>query len=149
MSGGDRPAGGPPAGAPAREWPAVVLLLALAAGVRALRFWSDLAWPPGDEANVAIPAMQVLGGTFPVHHVGVEYVGATAAYPMAAWFAVVVVLFALGAVWGAKISVSTGVLWLLVCVAPPAVLLLVWRAPTQTVAELLYDANQPDKDGRS
>ena len=68
---------------------------------------------------------------------------------MAAWFAVVVVLFALSAVWGAKISVSTGVLWLLVCVAPPAVLLLVWRAPTQTVAELLYDANQPDKDGRS
>jgi hypothetical protein len=41
-----------------------------------------------------------------------------------------------------------GVLWLLASVAPPAVMLLVWRAPTQTVAELLYDANHPNKDGR-
>ena len=53
-----------------------------------LRFWSARAWPHVDEVNVAIPATQILGGTFPVHHVGVEYVGATAAYPMAAWFAV-------------------------------------------------------------
>jgi hypothetical protein len=68
---------------------------------------------------------------------------------IAAWFAVVVMLFALSAVWGSKISASVGVLWLLVCLAPPVVLLLVWRAPTQTVAELLYAANQPDKDGRS
>jgi hypothetical protein len=52
-----------------------------------LRFWGPLSWPQSDEVNVAIPAAQILGGTFPVHHVGVEYVGATAAYPMAAWFA--------------------------------------------------------------
>lgn len=86
MSGSDRPAGGPPAGARAREWAAVVLLLALAAGVRALRFWGVISWAHWDEANVAVPAIQILGGTFPVHHVGVEYVGATAAYPLAAWF---------------------------------------------------------------
>jgi len=68
---------------------------------------------------------------------------------VAAWFLIVAVLFALTGVFSAKTSVSAGVLWLLVCLAPPAVLLLVWRAPTQTVAELLYAANQPDKDGRS
>jgi hypothetical protein len=67
---------------------------------------------------------------------------------IAAWVAVVVVLFALTVVWGAEPSVSAGALWLLACLAPPAVLLLVWRARTQTVAELLYDANHPDKDGR-
>src|SRR5262249_35117076 len=66
----------------------VVLLLILAAGVRALRFWGVMNWAHWDEANVAVPAIQILGGVFPVHHVGVEYVGATAAYPMAAWVAV-------------------------------------------------------------
>ena len=68
---------------------------------------------------------------------------------IAAWFAIVVVLFAVSVVLGAKTSVGSAELWLLACLAPPAVLLLVWRAPTQTVAELLYDATHPDKDGRS
>jgi hypothetical protein len=62
---------------------------------------------------------------------------------IAAWFAVIVVLFALTVIWGAVPSVSAGAFWLLACLSPPAVLLLVWRAPTQTVAELLYDANPP------
>jgi hypothetical protein len=66
----------------------VALLLVVAAGVRALRFGSVMTWAHWDETNVAVPAAQILGGTFPVHHVGVEYVGATAAYPLAAWFAV-------------------------------------------------------------
>jgi hypothetical protein len=66
----------------------VVLLLALAAGARALRFWSVMSWAHWDDTNVAVPAIQVLGGTFPVHHVGVEYVGATAAYPLAVWFGI-------------------------------------------------------------
>jgi hypothetical protein len=68
---------------------------------------------------------------------------------IAAWFVLIVVLFALTVFWGAQPSVSAGAFWLLACLGPPAVLLLVWRAPTQTVAELLYDANHPDKDGRS
>ena len=67
---------------------------------------------------------------------------------IAAWFALVLVLFALSVVWGSETSVSAGALWLLACLAPPAVMLMVWRAPTQTVAELLYDANRPNKDGR-
>ena len=67
---------------------------------------------------------------------------------IAVWLAIVVVLFALSVAFGAQTSVSAGVLWLLACLAPPAVMLLVWRAPTQTVAELLYEANHPDKDGR-
>jgi hypothetical protein len=49
-------------------------VLVLAAGVRALRFGGPLGWSHSDEANVALPATQVLGGTFPVHHLGVEYV---------------------------------------------------------------------------
>lgn len=67
---------------------------------------------------------------------------------IAAWVAVVVVLFALSVVWGVSTSPSVAALWLLACLAPPAVVLLVWRAPTHTVAELLYTANHPDKDGR-
>jgi hypothetical protein len=67
----------------------------------------------------------------------------------AAWVGVVVVLFALSVIWGARTSVGIAEFWLLACLAPPAVMLLVWRAPTQTVAELLYDATHPGKDGRS
>ena len=67
---------------------------------------------------------------------------------IAAWVAVIVVLFAVTVVWGGVPSVSTGVFWLLACLGPPVVMLFVWRAPTQTVAQLLYDANHPDKDGR-
>ena len=66
----------------------VVLLLLVAAGVRALRVWSVISWAHWDEANVAVPAIQILGGTFPVHHVGVEYHGAAVAYALAPWFAV-------------------------------------------------------------
>ena len=67
---------------------------------------------------------------------------------IAVWLAIVVVLFALSVAFGAQTSVSAGVFWLLACLAPPAVMLLVWRAPTQTVAELLFDATHPDKEGR-
>ena len=66
----------------------------------------------------------------------------------AAWVGVVVALFALSVGWGARTSVGSAELWLLACLAPPAVMLLVWRAPTQTVAELLFDATHPDKEGR-
>jgi hypothetical protein len=68
---------------------------------------------------------------------------------VAAWFAAIVVLFALSIALGANISVGATELWVLACLAPPAVMLLIWRAPTQTVAELLYDATHPKKDGRS
>ncbi|HTI33539.1 MAG TPA: hypothetical protein VL422_07670, partial [Miltoncostaea sp.] len=66
----------------------VGVLLVFAAGVRALRFWGVKTWAHWDEANVAVPALQILGGTFPVQHVGVEYHGAAIAYPLAGWFAI-------------------------------------------------------------
>jgi hypothetical protein len=67
---------------------------------------------------------------------------------VAAWIGVVAVSFALSVVWGAQTTVSSAELWLLSCLAPPAVMLFVWRAPTQTVAELLFDATHPNKEGR-
>jgi hypothetical protein len=66
------------------------------------------------------------------------------------WLAAVVVLFAGSVVaWGAQLTVSAGALWVLACLAPPAVMLLVWRAPAVTVAELLYDVNKSTKDGQA
>ena len=67
---------------------------------------------------------------------------------VAAWLAIVVVLFAVSVVWGAEISVGRAELWLLIWLAPPSVMLLVWRPPTQTVAEVLFDATHPTMDGR-
>jgi hypothetical protein len=67
---------------------------------------------------------------------------------IAAWIVTIVVLFALSVVRGANLSVGASAPWLLACIAPPAVMLLVWREPTQTVAELLHAVNQPTKDGR-
>jgi hypothetical protein len=66
----------------------------------------------------------------------------------ASWFAAIVVLFAVSVVLGANVSIGASELWLLACFAPPTVMLFVWRAPTPTVAELLFAANQPRKDGR-
>jgi hypothetical protein len=69
-------------------WP--VTILAVAAAVRGLRFWADFVPSAhADEVRLAIPALQILGGTIPVHHLGVEYHGAAPAYPLAAWFALV------------------------------------------------------------
>ena len=67
---------------------------------------------------------------------------------VASWFAAIVVLFAVSVVLGADLSIGATELWLLACFAPPTVMLFVWRAPTPTVAELLYIVNQPAKDGR-
>lgn len=64
------------------------------------------------------------------------------------WFAAIVVLFAVSVVLGADLSIGATELWLLACFAPPTVMLFVWRAPTPTVAELLYAVNQPSKNGR-
>lgn len=67
---------------------------------------------------------------------------------VAAWFATLIVLFTLSVVWGADISVSSAELWLFVCLAPPAVMLLVWHPPSKTVAETLYDATHAAREGR-
>ena len=61
-------------------------MLTLAAVVRALRIWSNLTWHHDDILD-AVPAIQILQGTFPLYHVAVEYAGASKAYPLAVWFA--------------------------------------------------------------
>lgn len=67
-----------------------------------------------------------------------------------AWCAVVIVLGALGVVSGTSLTVSTAALWLLACIGPPAVMLLVWRgAPPPTVAEVLHTVDIGSKEARS
>jgi hypothetical protein len=66
----------------------VAALLALGAAVRLLRFWGPFAlWAHWDELRLALPALAILDGELPVHHLGVEYMGAGPAYPLAVWFA--------------------------------------------------------------
>ena len=66
-----------------------------------------------------------------------------------AWLAAIVVIFVCSVVLGAATTVSSYGLWLFACLAPPAVMLLVWRgAPPATVAEVLYAVDNPTKDGR-
>ena len=65
------------------------------------------------------------------------------------WFAAVAVVFACSVIAGAPMTVGALELWLVVCLVPPAVMLLVWRgAPPETVAELLYAVNRPLDEGR-
>jgi hypothetical protein len=60
------------------------------------------------------------------------------------WCGAVLVLSAGAVAAGVGITFGNIVLVLLACLAPPAVMLLVWRGPPpQTVAELLHDANAP------
>ena len=68
----------------------------------------------------------------------------------AGWCAEVLVLGAAVAVTaGVGITLSHVILLLLASLAPPAVMLLVWRGPPpQTVAEMLYDANAPAKSNQ-
>ena len=65
------------------------------------------------------------------------------------WFAAVTVIIASVVAMGVNVAVSTTVFLLTLSLAPPAVLLLVWRgAPPPTVGEILYEANT-SKGGRS
>lgn len=70
-------------------WLPVLVLLAVGAAVRALRFWGRLFWwAHWDDARYALPAMEILGGELPVQILGLEYLGAAPSYPLAVWFAV-------------------------------------------------------------
>jgi hypothetical protein len=58
---------------------------------------------------------------------------------ISAWLAVFVAAAGVGALSGMSVTIGAGVLWLLACVMPPAVTLMVWRgAPPPTVAEVLH-----------
>lgn len=66
------------------------------------------------------------------------------------WCAAVIVLGAFSVAGGGPITTNAGELWLVACLVPPAVMLLVWRgAPPATVAELLYSVSLPSKEGRA
>ena len=61
------------------------------------------------------------------------------------WLAALVVLAAVGIFAGVAMTLDNGALWLVACLAPPSVMLMVWRgAPPPTVAEILYAADRKD-----
>jgi hypothetical protein len=67
----------------------------------------------------------------------------------AIWVAAVIVMAAFSVVWGMALTLNSGAIWLVVCLAPPAVMLLVWRgAPPLTIAELIHSVDVPSKDTR-
>ncbi len=60
----------------------------------------------------------------------------------------VVVLAAASVVLGLSVTASTALLWLVACVVPPGVMLMVWPgAPPLTVAELLHSVDVPSRAG--
>jgi hypothetical protein len=71
-----------------RVWLPVAAILGLGAAVRALGFVGPRFWSAsGDDVRLAVQALGILQGTLPVDYLGVEYAGATPAYPLAVWFA--------------------------------------------------------------
>ena len=86
MAGISGRAGAPKAEARTLGWPAILAILALAAVVRGLRIWSVLRWSEDDTLD-AIPAIQILRGTFPLFHMAVEYGGTAKSFVLALWFA--------------------------------------------------------------
>jgi hypothetical protein len=66
------------------------------------------------------------------------------------WCAAVLTLGACAVVVGAAITLGNGALLLVACLAPPAVMLLVWNGPPPlTVAEVLHAIDGPVEGGRS
>jgi hypothetical protein len=63
------------------------------------------------------------------------------------WAAAVIVMMSCGVVAGGAITIGNAELWLIACVVPPAVMLLLWHGTsTTTAAGALYSVNQ--KEGR-
>jgi len=55
------------------------------------------------------------------------------------WLALAIAAAGVGALSGASITLSVSALWLVACVVPPIIMLMVWRGvPPPTVGELLY-----------
>ena len=66
------------------------------------------------------------------------------------WCAAIIAVGAWSVFLGAGLTAGNGELLLLVCLMPPAVMLLVWRgAPPATVAEVLYFVDTSSTDVRS
>jgi len=65
------------------------------------------------------------------------------------WSVAVVVLAASSVFLGFAFNSSGAVLWLVACLIPSAVMLLLWpSAPSLTVAELLHAVDNPAKHGQ-
>ena len=61
------------------------------------------------------------------------------------WLAVLLAAAGAGALSGVSITIGISALWLVACVVPPAVMLMVWRgAPPPTVAEILQAVDRRD-----
>ncbi len=59
------------------------------------------------------------------------------------WFGVLAAVAGAEALSGGSITFGTGALWLFACVAPPAVMLMVWRgAPLPTVAQVRFTVDR-------
>ena len=55
------------------------------------------------------------------------------------WFSLMAAVVVGGALLGVPMTTATAVLLVITCIAPPAVMLMVWRgAPPPTVAEILH-----------
>jgi hypothetical protein len=64
------------------------------------------------------------------------------------WVLSVIVLAAFSVVLGLSATVSTALLWLVACVVPPGVMLMVWPgAPPLTVAQLLHSVDASSTAG--
>jgi len=58
------------------------------------------------------------------------------------WFAVVGVTVLIALTIGASLTVSNAAVLAALCLTPPAIVMLLWRAQPQTVAEVLHDADR-------
>jgi hypothetical protein len=64
------------------------------------------------------------------------------------WAAAVIVMMSCGVVAGGAITIGNAELWLIACVVPPAVMLLLWHGKSPvTAAEALYSVTN-QKEGR-
>lgn len=65
---------------------------------------------------------------------------------IAVWAGTIAIIALCSALLGASVTVSSGVVLLLACVVPPAVMVMVWHgAPAPTVSEMLRaDDRQTD-----
>ena len=59
------------------------------------------------------------------------------------WIVALSAIAGVGALSGISVTVGASVLWLVACLMPPVVTLMVWRgAPPPTVAEILHSVDR-------
>ena len=60
------------------------------------------------------------------------------------WFAAVLLVVVAGMAYGAAVTIGTGALLVALCLVPPAIILMLWRVPPRTIAEVLHDTDRPN-----